>query len=257
MGLPAYVAGNLITSSTTITTSTADTVYTTANLYDKKQAKPFKFTVTTGGWVQIDLGSSQAFDSAGICGHNFDSSAVVLIEAYNSNPPTTSVGTPSYRAGSVWSDLGSLNARYIRFTITDSNTVNSKIGQLVVNARTVLPKQRVAGDHVPGIREEDIYMETERGMIYVYQLFNKNHIQASWQITNTELASFRTWHNTVRGRLYPFLYIPNVETAENYYVRMKEAPYMPNETDSLGGWNSYFRHTVVMEEESHGEIIGA
>lgn len=255
MGMPGYIVENLVSSSTPLTSSTEDSIYTLDNLYDKILAKPFKFTVTTGGWVQVDLTASESIDTLGLMGHNFDSSATIVVKADNSNPPTTVRGSPTYRENGLWVDLGSISARYVLIQITDSNTDNSYFSQLIINTRTEFSKQRFPGSHTPGIEETKVAMETERGVRYRFALFNRNEITSTWRLTETQLAEFRAFHNAVRGSQYPFLFIPNVEESDVYYVRLAEDSFMPRELAGRGGWKSYFEHVLKFSEESHGEAV--
>lgn len=245
----AVLLNNLITGSTAITSSTEDSDFPLENLFDRDLGKPFKFTLTTGGWIEFDFGSAVDLDSVAILNHNFDSTVTVTITAGNTPNPGSTVGTPSYRARGIWSDVGTQNVRYVRITIVDSNSVQTGIGQIVIQERLELPRAHRYGK-TPGRERADIFHETIRLKSYVYALGYRNVRDYVWRVLETELANFDTWDDAVEGRLYPAVFIVDTSGTEVLYVR-KQRDYRPNElTDPMDV--SGYDYRIELREESHG-----
>lgn len=219
----AAVITNLVSGSTPLTSNSEDSDWPLANLYDKVAAKVFSFTSAGSEWVQVDLGSSLSPDTLAIINHD-GTAATVSIKADNSNPPTTVVASPSHRDGSIWANLGSISARYIRIETSGIQT----IGQLVIGTKVTLPRAHRYGK-VPGRRRADIYHETQGGVAYVSHLFTREIREYTWRILESELANFESIDDVVLGRTIPYLWIPDTSETEALYVRNLEADYRPAE----------------------------
>jgi hypothetical protein len=252
MGLPAYLVTNLISGNSTITSDTEDANYPHENLYDQILANPFRFTVTTGGYIEVDLGSAQSFDTIFLGGHNLDASATIVITAGNSPAPTTGIAAPAYRAGGMVAVITpTQSARYIRITITDSNTDNTEIGELVIGARVALPRSFRHG-FGGGVLQQNLQMETERGVKWVYKQYQREQREYEFRIDgDAELSDFRTLHNAVDGNLTPFVWIPDISGTDVYYVR-KERGFAFTE---LREKDAAYDYRMSLSEETPGTSV--
>lgn len=220
----AAVITNLVESASAITSSTEDSNWPLANLYDRIAAKPFKFTSATGAWIQIDFGSSLTPDTLAIINHDA-SSATVTIKGDNSNPPTTVLATPSHQDGEIWADLGdSVNARYIRIEFSGVLVV----GELIIGTRIVLPRAHRFGK-IPGHGRSDINHETIGRVSYVTHLAKQELREYTWRVLLSELTNFETIEEGVKGRTHPYLWIPDTSGTEVIYARNMESDYRPQE----------------------------
>lgn len=244
----AVITGNLITSSCVLTASSESSEFPLENLYDQVLAKIFQFGSAGAGWLQIDFGSEQSFDTIFIGNHNFGSGTTLTLKADNADPPTTVLAAPSYRALSIWRALGTVSARYLRIEHNDAGT--PYVGELIVKTRTALPRAFRYGQ-VPGRRRADIYQETQAGVSYVYGLFERQARDYTWRVLEAELATFATLDEAVKGRLYPYVLIPDVSAAEVLYVRNVEGDFRPPELANKKAYDLMVR----VQEESYGVLL--
>lgn len=262
VGLPAYLANNLISSSATITPSSENSAYPKSNLYDKQAARVFRGTSLTSLTILVDIGSAQQADTVAIINHNLSASATLSLKADNSNPPTTVVASPSYRLHDIWKGFTLTSTRYWLLTVTDSNSAALEIGQLLLGRRVALPRNRQQGQgYKPAHKRATISDETYAGVFWNYHLFGREEFNPSFRVFNdADLAVLRAWDAAVYGDLWPFLYIPDASATDCYYVR-KEASFEPVEQESparqwSGAYESVHDYQMTLTEESRGlEIL--
>jgi hypothetical protein len=256
MSAPAYLVTNLAAAGT-LSASTEDTDWPLANLVDTILAKPFKFIVTTGGYIEADLGSTQSFNTVALLGHNLLAVGSGTVKAGASANPSTTVGTLVYRASDLWCNVGAQSARYVRVTFTDTNTENSFIGELVIGQRVALPRAAKWGIE-PSREEMDIVNSTIRGVDYVNKLFGRERFMVTFRFPESERASFKALHTAVGGKLLPFLWLPNPATSADCYYMRKESDFKPAiagtgmDGASIALWYDY---TLELMEESHGAFV--
>jgi hypothetical protein len=79
-----YAVTNLIDSSTLDSVSSDNgSPYGMANIYDRRQSKPFRFTSNSDEWILVDLGADTALRFVSIMQHDFVSPSVLQIQAYS------------------------------------------------------------------------------------------------------------------------------------------------------------------------------
>lgn len=252
MGNPAYVAVNLAAATTSsLSASTEDTVYTTANLVDGIQALPFRFTVTTGGNIDIDLGAGGvSYDTIAILGHNHDSTATYNFLTGTSSPAATSRATPAWRANGIWANIGAQTDRYVRISITDAGSDITEVGQVFVGLRTELTQSEWFLGGRRGEDVTDVTHETFGGVIWNYRLFKREVLEYRFVFKETSLGTYRTLHDAVDGQSIPFAWIPDVALTDVYYVR-KEPNFAPLETQDKSNPPRY-EYKMTVREESRG-----
>lgn len=227
--MPAYVHDNLLIAALTgsppdgaISASTEDSVYTLENLFDELYPVPFRFTVDTGGHIEVDFGSAVAFDTVGILGHNLATLSSGTVKAGASPNPGSTVATLAYREQDIWADTESQSARYVRVTLagtTEDEVV--QIGELVIGLRVALPRAAfwTNGDSSfrQSILEEGVTLVTNGGHPYDYELYETGRIEQEFFFPQSEYAAFELFRRrTVR---VPFLWIPNVNEDACMYGR--------------------------------------
>lgn len=222
MSNPAYVYENLVETQLdgsppggSASSSTEDATYGLENLYDGIYAKPFRFTSTSGGYIEIDFGSAQSFDTVFIGGHNMLAAGGTVKAGASANPSTT-VGTIVHRDQDIWVNTGTQSARYVRVTLTDTNSENVQIGELVIGLRVALPRPPQWGIEPEDI-DEGVTLETNGGVLWDYEYFKRYGLDLPFRFPESERAAFRLF-NTHVDRV-PFVLIPNPATVDAYYGR--------------------------------------
>lgn len=217
--------------ATTITVSTEDALFPKSNLIDGDYSVPFRFTVTTGGFIELDFLAPVTFDSVFIGNHNFDPAATFLIEVGASSPPGTIVDTPGYRVKNVLSKFTSVTFRFLRITIVDAGTDITEIGELVVGLRTILPRGLRFGK-VMGIRQESILERTNRGKRYALELFKLENRTYSIRFLESERAQVLAFWEAINGALDPFVWVEDndeADPAESLFVSLENPGFFPRE----------------------------
>jgi hypothetical protein len=245
----AFLATNLITSAATITPSTENTAYPRANLYDKIAAKVFRCTSPTALTILIDFGANVTADTIALINHNLSAGATISLKADGSNPPTTAIASPTYRANDLWKAFTSTTARYWLLTIASGGTANLQIGQLILGVRTAFPRGRRIGNYSPKVDRQNISMESYGGAVNAYQLFDRKNFNPTFRVLESERSIFTALDLAVKGNLYPFLYIPDGTGADCHYAR-KEVSYEPQEIDK--STEIVYDYQMTLVEESRG-----
>ena len=251
MGVMRYIAGNLIDSTAVITASTEDATYLRAYLYNRRAGKPFKFTTVSGDLV-IDLGEAKAVTAIAIMGHNFTSGATITL--YGN--ATDAWGAPSKTETLTWRDkdlykcFASGSYRYWKLVVSDGgNSSNLKIGELILGTHTELSQ-----NYNWGRSDTDEYINlvdlTEYQQAWVYELTEQKKFTLGFFVDDTTRAEIITWHTAVKGKLYPFVFIPDSAEADCYYMRLG------NKLErSLQFTNQNIFRTVQLIEEPEGKDI--
>ncbi len=251
--MPGAYLINLITSAAVITSSTEDSAYPKENLYDHQAARVFRCTSGSSLTILIDFGGAVVADTIALINHNLTASAVLSLKAGAVSPPTSVVATPVYRQYDLWKSFPSTSARYWLLTITDSNSANLQIGQLLLGVRTAFPRARRIGGYSPALKRATMSGETYAGVFWNYHLHQRHEFNPRFRVGSTaELAVFTALDAAVYGNAYPFLYIPDVTGADCYYMR-KEQDFQPAEFEGrLAGKELVHDYQMTLIEESRG-----
>jgi len=249
MGASAYIVTNRLNGNVGIAVSSEDPTYPRGSLYDREMAKVFRWT-STAGWVELDFGSAVVIDTLAIHNHEAESGATITVKTGDSTAALSAVSTPSWQSGSIWSDLGSVSAQFLRLEI--SGLTSGGIGQLVPGVRTALPRAHRYGKR-PGRGRRVINHETERGMRYNYHLFKREVRDYTWRVNESELAAFDLLDRLTQGEIYPLTFIPDVDDPETLYCR-KLGEYRPQELADPTSAPIY-DVTLSLSEESRGEDL--
>lgn len=254
--MPGAYLLNQIDSDAVITVSSEDSAYPKENIYGQVAAKVFRSESTTILIMQIDFGASVAANTIALVNHNLTSGATVTLKNNDTSPGTT-ITTMAYRASDMWKAFTSVSAQEWEIVITDVNTADIQIGQIILGTRVQFPVGRkIANGYIPAVRRINIGDETYGGVKWNYHLHQRREFNPSFLCRSAaDLAVFSTLDTAVYGDHYPFLYIPNVSGSECYYVR-KEIDFGPVEIDRVAGGEIAHEYTLGLVEESRGlEIL--
>jgi hypothetical protein len=250
MAYAAYIAPNLISATATVSSGTADAVYGLNKLYDGHAGVPFRWTVTTGGYVEIDFTAPVSIGAVALINHNLTAGAVVTLKGgASANPSTVSV-TLTYRLHDLWKAVTpAASYRYWRLAVAETNTSNTEIGELVLGALTQLTSGYTYGYQTETRRGMAAH-ETELGSRYSAKRWERLGWSYQWKNASTaQLAELQALDAAVDGSRLPFVWIPDSSAAACYYVRKQ---------DGLSHVaSSYARHDCSLElsEEHRGSTI--
>lgn len=249
----AYVVENLLANGT-VTSSTEDSAFPLSSLYDEILGRLFAFTSTAGGWIEVDHGEAKAFDTLAIHNHNFDASVDIDVYAGATPNPATPIATNlTYRERELWADLGSQSERYVRIVITDSNSENTSIGQLVLGSRVELPEADRYG-RIPGAVSSDIIHETQAEVTWAYHKLMREIREYLWRILESQLPNFETQFKDVLGRVHPYTWIQDLTESDVMYVRNLATDYRPREL-SEPMVDPGYEVMVKVRQESYGATL--
>lgn len=249
MSETAYIATNLIDADTVISSSTEDSDYPLENLFDERLALVFRFTSSSGGYVEFDLLSAQSFDTIAIL--NLPQASSIIVKAGATPNPSTTIATPIWQEGGVWADLGAQSARYVRVTVVFLATDFPQIGMIVLNTRTALTPYSFRFGYEAGVEEANLERETERGVMHVYRQFSRDLMNIEWRVQSAQLALLRALHVLTGGRDHPFIFIPDTGAAIVLYCR-KEAGFRYR---NVPGRTDVFDYSMQLTGESAGVDI--
>jgi len=253
--MPSAILKENLLEAASLTSSTEDTAFTLSNLFDGIAASRFAFTVTTGGWIEVDNGSAKAFDTLHFVNHNLDSGVDIDVFAgATPNPGTPIASNIPWREFDIWKDLGTQSARYVRVVFSESNSDNTALGELRLGTRVELPQAHRFGK-VPGKTNRDIFHETQADVAWVYHVSSREIRELMWRILETDLAKFEALFDDVLARTIPFTFIMDTTTVDVMLVRFLEAAYRPkelNEPMEIPGYDVEFK----VKEESRGVLLG-
>ena len=258
MGLPAYLYTNLLDDNATITPSAEDSVYPASGLYDSILAWPSKLTTSGGTW-SIDLGSAKSFDTIAIGNHNFVATAVVQIKAGLTPSPTSVIATPAWREKGIVSFLSTQSARYIDIVVTETNPESTSIGELAIGTRIAFPISWRWGGRPLGEEQKTLGARTDRGVLKAHQQYALESRDYIFRIVgDTDIAIFRTLHETVLGSIRPFWLFPNVAGTEVFFGR-KEDGFNPVEItdayDETAAGGKVVDYILKFTEDSNGLFV--
>ncbi len=93
---------------------------------------------------------------------------------------------------------------------------------------STLPVARRFGGATAGVENSGIVHESYRGVMRVYPLFDREALEFTFRVTQTQLESFRALHDVVIGNTRPFFFRPDGTSSNTLLVR-KEAGFAPQE----------------------------
>ena len=277
----SYIAANHIDSDTTITPSTEDSTFTVENIYNKRIGKPFKFTGKTGNIV-FDFGSETTIFAIALLGHNLSSGATITLQSKSSD----SWGDPyvdesiTWRAADIYQVLKTgtitlaaiewdtgiewdgahdfdttphFSQQYWRLVIDDNGCADSqvKFGEIYLYTGITTLSQNFNW----GSDETDEYINnidyTEYMQPWVYSLTNRKSFAIDFEINDAATdAELRAWQTAAQGNKYPFVFIPDPDETDCYYVRFSSDLSLTRKFTT-----HYISNSIKLIEDPKGKSI--
>lgn len=246
--------------SLTVQSGTEDAAYPKANLYDSNPAKPAKLTTTTGAW-RWDFGVAQRIDLVALIHHNLTAGLEVRIQGNAADAwgaPTFNqvITIPAYLGdgypSNPWLDLTGLAAystggfRYWRLVVVGTNAAAIAIGEVWLGAlkRSLTPNIDW-GARQP-FERKTVEHRTDFGVSNIYDLgVTIRNMQGQLDTTDAQAALIQAWWRDTRGRVRPFLLVPNGDVNDAWLVRWTKNQIEPT-------LNNIDRNVFQMEFEEVG-----
>jgi hypothetical protein len=261
MGKPAYIATNLVENAVSLNlVNEHDSVnFPSSYVGDQILATVSKFD-GTGGQINIDLAASPftGYDSVYIGNYNLTAAGSLFIYLGTSLGTVAFNAAPSYRAKQLWASVGTQTVNdFVQVQMIDT-TLNNRleVGEVVVGTRVVLPRAPMWGIRKQQ-RNAGITNETLGGVQWDYELNHYKVFEMTFRFPESEYAAFLAFSDAV-GRS-PFVYIPDVNTSEAYYVRKQRGfepvPIEPAmDGSAIAHWYDW---TLSLRTESEGISVNA
>lgn len=218
-----------------VQSGTEDTAYPVANLYDFNPAKPAKLTTTTGAW-RWDFGAAQRIDLVAIIHHNLTAGLEVRIQgnatdAWGAPTFNQAITIPAYFGDGFpvnpWLDLTDKAAystsgfRYWRLVVVGTNGAPIAIGEVWLGAL----KRSLSPNLDWGLKRQTeratVEHSTDFKVVNVYDLaVTVRRIAGSIEgSTDVQATAIHDWWRDTRGRVRPFLLMPNGDENDAWLVR--------------------------------------
>lgn len=239
--LYARPSDNVAPLATAVTASAGDAGYPAANLVDQDPAKPAKLTTTSGNWVfNLPVGSRRV-DVVALIHHNLTAGLEVRIQGNTtdswSSPSFNQLITiPAYHEDGFsvcpFLDLTGLSGyttggfQFWRVAVIGTNAANVAIGEVVLAS---LKRQLEVNLHW-GAEDHDehptIEHRTSHGVVRTYDLGCKvRRLKGEVETSDAGLASLRSLHRDARGRVKPFVMVPDPDVNDAWFVRFDDTRF--------------------------------
>jgi len=223
-----------VTPNASIVATTEDSAYPAENIANLNPAKPAKLTGTTGNWV-FDFTSAQRVDLVAIIHHNLTAGLEVRIQgnatdSWSSPTFNQQITIPAYKEDGYptnpWLDLRALSGysasgfRFWRLVVVGTNGAAVAIGEFVMGSlfRSLDPNI----DWGVKVREDRRVVEhtTDYGVSNIYELgVTVRGFQGSLDSPDTQADALDAWWRDTRGRVRPFLLVPDGTVNDAWFVR--------------------------------------
>ncbi len=221
MGKPAYIATNLAADAVSVTglAPLDSSVYPVSYINDEILATPYKIS-DFGDNITFDLTNSPfiSYDSIFVGNHNVSSGGSMVLYTGTVLLSLGVLVTVPYRLKNSWVSFTSQTFKnYAQLQITDFSLEDQlEIGEIVIGPHVVLPRAPMWGIGKTQVNK-GVTLETLGGVPWDYELNHYKVFQPTFRFPESEYAAFLAFSDAV-GRS-PFVYIPNVDSSESYYVK--------------------------------------
>lgn len=214
-------------------TGTAVSQYESSHIGTDVIARPAKLSETYGSWY-ADFSSAQRVDAVVLPMYNFQAGLTVRIQGSSTTSFTTPslnhlITIPAYRDDGfpygAWQHLATATGystggyRYWRLTVesTNSAAIATKV-KLLAEVQTLTPN--VAWGAVQQDDRKLIEHETDYGVSSIYDLgISRRAMTAELWGPDTQRDAVRDLWQSTRGRVYPFVVIPDAAENDAWFVR--------------------------------------
>lgn len=237
-----YVATNTLDGATVTAPGGTATGYAIANVYNYRPSKGWKSSVTTANQrINVDLGSAQTTNFAGLMGHSFPSGSTVTVEGYSTAPPTSgawasaaTLGTFTIRTSDMWVALTTTSYRYRSFYLQNDGGADwssggaPSVGEAVLGTSVQITRQHVWGAGISAA-QNNITHVTPYGVPWMSHASDFVSFDVSYEdLSNSERNEIILWHAATAGAAKPFAWVPYPDSADSttaaqvHYMRVSD-----------------------------------
>ncbi len=221
MGYPAYIATNLAVDavSVDVVNDLDSTNFPASYVNDEILATVTKMD-GIGGQIIFDLTNSPfiSYNSVFIGNHSLTAVGTYGLYSGPSLVSFSGLGFGTVRLKNMWLPFTNQTVNpFFRVDLTDATLDDQiEIGEIVIGPRVVLPRPPMWGIGKQQANK-GITLETLGGVTWDYELNHYKIFQPTFRFPESEYATFLAFNDAV-GRS-PFVYIPDVDSSEAYYVK--------------------------------------
>lgn len=257
--------GDNVAAAATITveTGTADDGYPADNLVDLNPGKPARLVETSGAWL-FDFGAAQSLDLVALIHHNLDAGLDVRIQGNDTDDWTTpaldeAITIPAAAADGYpvcpFLDLTAITPRsyqFWRLVVVDANAAPVAIGEVILG-ETI---RELTVNVNWGARESEdrliIEHTTDMGVSTIYDLGVRQRVfEGDVDTTDAGAAELRDLVRAARARVDPWLFIPDPDVNDAWFVRFADAKALRRTMVFIDSNQLPF----VVEEVSRGLVL--
>jgi hypothetical protein len=219
---PAYIVTNLITPNPTlVSSSSVDAFYGTDFLSDGNVAKPMRWTEGSGTiFVEFDFGQQISADTIVLLNHNFPVGTTFTLKTGPLANPTTIRAFPQYRKFDIYAKFDDPLDRVWRLEISlGPNSPQPQLGEVFIANRIEMSAHMNFG-FSRGIEHRKNAQQTQRGTRWIYDAYSRQFFEAIFRSLKQEhIDELNKLDRLVGGERRPFVFIPDVNLADVYFVR--------------------------------------
>lgn len=242
MGKPSYLSANKITAIDYA--ATHDAVYTRANLFDGKAAKPFRTSGLSNTITLTITTSAGTCDAIGIIAHNIPAGAGITL-----TPSGGAAVTITRSAGSIWKKFSGSTATSWALTITNSGMTSVQIGEIILGTSTTLSTSFSYG-WTEGLEYANDSITLEMGTTLPYERFHVQTYNLPFNaVTLAQRDELEALYRAVKGSITPIVFAIDAEGTTCIYGRIINAFGATNSTYGI------YSSVLQIRGESEGVII--
>lgn len=230
-------------TAVTITASDEDAEYLAENLvatdttgHLNLPSRPAKLTTTSGHW-DLDFSSSITLVGAAVIYPNFDEGLDVTLELGSGSPFATSVVIPTEAHDSdgwppsPWVAFSPVSVDAVRLSINDANSLPVQVGRLML----LVAIRQLENDVRYGVEETEDHAHISHSTLFgvetVYDMGGKRRaINGEIALVDSVAGDFIDLLQRARGRVQPWLLIPDAGESKAWYVRAEQGWSRTRET---------------------------
>jgi hypothetical protein len=243
---------------------TVDANFPLANVKTIPVQRPTKIEIPAGSdteiHIQIDFGSTVDFDLVVIAGHNLSSTAIVTLKAGAAQYPTTTIASPTWRAGTIYHKFSATQSyRYLQIGIDDANSTydDVSIGLIMAGEYTQTTLSLSEGwdqeDEAVNIRNEGDWITP-----ISRNLFNRRRVAMNFEnATEAKFEELVTLYNSLAQDVFPAFLFPDSAVNYGFVGRFAEPikrTYAHSATGS-GAGDELVNASVVFVEDANPILL--
>ena len=247
-----YVATNLLDVDSLDSVSTESTKYTKDFLYNRRPAKPFRFTAKAAQWIKADFGAGQLLTHVSLFNHNLTNAAEIRIQANIAD----AWAPPAYNQLLTWKEYSLFyhlkkTYRWWRAYISDAgNSQFPQVGELIFGQHAEFASAWVQPDWGQGLSFSIANAKTFFGQDWDYYLSHSQSFRLRIKNLNdpSTIDDLQQFFIDIQGSAGRFVLIPDPTLPFCFYVKadMQDINYeqIVRGTKDLNEWSLNLRTLV-------------